>query len=125
MSPVEQQFQILKHYLPESVIHALGDGSHIITIPTIQLPVGWNKTHTQIIFIAPVGYPLARPDCFWTDVDLRLANGTVPQNTSANPIPNFPGQFWWFSWHLTSWNPNNDNLLTYLNVIKRRLSDPK
>jgi hypothetical protein len=125
MSPVEQQFQILKHYQPEAVIHTLGDGSHIITIPSIQLPLGWNKTHTRVIFIAPVGYPLARPDCFWTDADLRLANGAVPQNTSTNPIPNFPGQFWWFSWHLTSWNPNNDNLLTYLNVIKRRLSDPK
>jgi hypothetical protein len=125
MSPVEQQFQILKHSMPDAVIHAPGDGSNVITIPSLQLPVGWNKTHTQIVFIAPVGYPLARPDCFWTDVDLRLANGAVPQNTSANPIPNFPGQFWWFSWHLASWNPNNDNLLTYLNVIKRRLSDPK
>jgi hypothetical protein len=78
-----------------------------------------------IKFIAPVGYPLSRPDCFWADVDLRLTSGSMPQNSANNPIPHRVENHLWFSWHLASWNPNSDNLLTYLNVIKRRLAVPQ
>lgn len=123
MSPIEVQFQNLKQYEPDASLTPLGDGSYLVLIPSIQLPSGWNKGTTRLLFIAPVGYPFARPDCFWTDQDLRLANGAAPQNSQLNPIPNFPGQYWWFSWHLAAWSPNSDTLFTYLNVIKRRLQE--
>lgn len=125
MTPLQQQFEILNASLPSAVLQQLPDGSHLVSIPNIQLPNGWTKGSTEIKFIAPVGYPLARPDCFWGDFDLRLTNGSVPQNTGANPIPYIASNHLWFSWHLSSWNPNSDNLLTYLNVIKRRLHDPR
>jgi hypothetical protein len=125
MTPIEQQFQLLKSNYKDAILQRLADGSYLISIPALELPQGWNKGVTEVKFVAPVGYPLARPDCFWTDPDLRLMNGNVPQASSNNPIPNYQGTHWWFSWHLGSWNPNNDNLLTYLNVIKRRLHDPR
>ncbi len=125
MNPLEQQFEILRNYYPEAVLVPLQDGSHLVSIPNIQLPNGWTKGCTEIKFIAPVGYPISRPDCFWGDFDLKLANGAMPQNTGLNQIPHVPTNHVWFSWHLSSWNPNSDNLLTYLNVIKRRLHDPR
>lgn len=125
MNPLEQQFEILKGYRPEAESQLLPDGSYLISVPNISLPAGWSKQTTTVLFIAPVGYPLARPDCFWTDADLRLSNGGSPQNTGPNPIPNVTGNYFWFSWHLGTWDANNDNLLTYLNVIKRRLQDPR
>lgn len=125
MTPLEQQFEILKTSVPDAVLQPLQDGSNLISVPNIQLPNGWTKGFTEIKFIAPIGYPLSRPDCFWTDPDLRLINGNMPQNTAPNPIPNIASNHLWFSWHLSSWNPNSDNLLTYLNVIKRRLHDPR
>lgn len=125
MTPLEQQFSILQGCRNAARIEKLTDGSHIIVIPGYELPSGWSKRIVDVKFVAPVGYPLAKPDCFWTDSDLRLANGNAPQNTGANPIPHVQGSHLWFSWHVGSWNPNSDNLLTYWYVIKRRLHDPR
>jgi hypothetical protein len=125
MNPVEKQFEVLKAYEPTATLEFFPEGFYIISIPNIKLPAGWSKENTQIKFIAPVGYPLARPDCFWADTDLRLANGNMPQNAQPNATPPVLSGYLWFSWHLSTWNPNNDNLLTYINVIKRRLSVPQ
>jgi hypothetical protein len=124
MSTLEQQFEMLKTSQPGATLLPLPDGSHLISIPNVPLPEGWKKDTTDVKFIAPVGYPLARPDCFWADHDLKLFNGNMPQSTGQNPIPFNTGNHLWFSWHLANWNPNDDNLLTYLNVIKRRLHVP-
>ena len=125
MTPIRQQFEILKNFFPTAELKDLADGSHLISVAEVELPDGWSKASVQVKFIAPVGYPLARPDCFWTDFDLRLINNCVPKNTGANAIPHVGGQHLWFSWHVGSWNPNSDSLLTYMYVIKRRLHDPK
>lgn len=125
MTPVEQQFNIVRTYYGNTEMRALPDGSHLIVIRGFPLPQGWSKSNIETRFVAPVGYPMARPDCFWTDADLRLTNGNMPQATGNNPIPHVGGQFLWFSWHVASWNANSDNLLTYINVIKRRLHDPR
>jgi hypothetical protein len=125
MTPIEQQFELLKSYFPEAELKPLPDGSYLITASNVPLPAGWSRSSVQVKFIAPVGYPLARPDCFWTDSDLRLATTAMPQNTGPNQIPHVGGQHVWFSWHVASWNPNSDSLLTYMHVIKRRLQDPR
>jgi Prokaryotic E2 family E len=123
MTPLEEQFAILRSEWPEALLERIADGSHLITIPNLPLPAGWSKTVIDLKFVAPVGYPFSRPDCFWTDPDLRLANGATPQNTGANPIPHVGTPQLWFSWHVATWNPNSDNLLTYLRVVERRLHD--
>lgn len=125
MTPIEQQFELVKNQVSTAELKRLPDGSFLVSIPEFALPDGWSKPSVHLKFVAPVGYPLARPDCFWTDADLRLASRNMPQNTGATPIPHVGGQHLWFSWHLSSWNPNSDSLLTYLNVIKRRLHDPR
>jgi hypothetical protein len=125
MTPIEEQFEILRAYEKAATLQRLPDGSHLITIDGVKLPKGWSKDVVGIKFLAPVGYPFSKLDCFWTDGDLRLANGNPPMNTGSNPIPNVGAGYLWFSWHVGSWNPNVDSLLTYLYVIKRRLSDPR
>jgi hypothetical protein len=125
MTPVEEQFEILRGYENGAVLQKLPDGSHLITIGGVKLPSGWSKAFVGVKFLAPVGYPFSKPDCFWTDPDLRLANGNPPMNTGSNPIPHVNSGGLWFSWHVASWNPNFDNLLTYWYVIKRRLCDPR
>ena len=125
MTPVEEQFEILRSYESGAILQKLPDGSHLIIIPGFKLPSGWSTPITDVKFLAPVGYPFSKPDCFWTSPDLRLVNGNPPINTGTNAIPHVgPGNLW-FSWHVASWNPNFDNLLTYWYVIKRRLSDPR
>jgi hypothetical protein len=123
MTLFEQHFSMLRESYSDATNQALKDGSIAVVVPNIPLPEGWTATTATIRFKAPVGYPLSRPDCFWTDPDLRLKDGKLPQNTGQNQMPEEPSALLWFSWHLQSWSPNADTLITYLNVIRRRFQE--
>lgn len=123
MTPVEQQFECLKVQFGTASIQSLPNGTFLVTIPDVALPAGWNNASTMVKFVVPVGYPLAKPDCFWVDASLRLANGASPQNTGPNPIPGSPGPQLWFSWHVGPWSPSRDTLLTYVRVIQNRFKE--
>jgi hypothetical protein len=101
------------------------DGSALIWIPQFSLPPGWNKSLTNVRFLVPVGYPIAKPDCFWTDADLRLASGGTPMNTQLNASYGGSEQLLWFSFHIGNWNANRDDLVTYANSIRSRFQTPK
>ncbi len=123
MTIIEQQTQELSQKFTEATCIKAPDGSHLVTIPNVSLPEGWNSKTTTVRFIAPVGFPASRPDCFWTDPNLRLTGGRNPQSTGPNPMPHGPQPLLWFSWHVQKWSPNSDSLLTYFRVIENRLHD--
>ena len=109
----------------EPSIHPLNNGGVLVRVPGVRIE-GWNRPEVDVLFLAPPGYPAARPDCFWVEPSgLRLANGATPQSSNdANPIPgdDKPGRSTtWFSWHVQSWNPSRDSLKTYFGVILNRL----
>src|SRR5690348_2940415 len=109
MGVLDAQFTKLKERYDGAEIQQLPDGSHLVTIKNFGLPAGWNKQTTSVYFLVPSGYPFARPDCFWTDQDLRLAHGGVPTNTNQNAvIPGLQLPSIWFSYHPGSWDPNID-----------------
>jgi len=67
-------------------------------------------------------YPAAQPDCFYTDLDLRIFGGATPTNTGVQQLDAQP--LLWFSWHLqVTWRPGRDDLLTYLRFIESRFAD--
>jgi len=69
----------------------------------------------------PPAYRQGKPDMFWTEESLRFSDGRVPQ--SADQVETYLGVRWRrFSWHLASWNPSTDNLLTYLECVDHRLA---
>lgn len=127
MTPIEQQIKVLESKWPDVLCKALPSGAHLIEIGDFTMPPGWNLTKATLLFVAPPAFPAAQPDCFWIEsigerVPIRLQNGTTPQSTNdSNPIPEVGQRGTWFSWHLQTWNPNNDSLITFLNVIWRRL----
>lgn len=123
MTPIEQQFECLRVQFGKATIQPLPNGTHLVTIPEFELPKGWNSPSTAVKFVVPVGYPLAKPDCFWVDASIRLATGATPQNTGPNPIPDAPGPQLWFSWHVGPWSPSRDTLLTYVRVIQNRFKE--
>lgn len=123
MTPFERQFEALKELHPAAAHERLSDGSIAVVVPDVTLPDGWTAKKTTVRFIAPVGFPQSRPDCFWSDPTLRLSTGQVPQNTGANAMPQGPSPLLWFSWHVQNWSPNADTLLTYLNVIRKRFAE--
>jgi hypothetical protein len=123
MTPTEEQGEELKQKFPGATCVRAPDGSYLITVPNVPLPEGWNPRMTTVRFIAPVGFPASRPDCFWTDANLRLVGGRNPSNTGPNPMPHGPNPLLWFSWHVQRWSPNSDSLLTYFRVIENRLHE--
>lgn len=125
MTPIlERQFAELKILYVNAEIRSLPSGAHLIKLPNLQLPHGWDRTEVSVYFVTPPGYPAAQPDCFWTEQTLRLVgNPQPPQNSNEiNPIPEAAVAVGtWFSWHLQGWNPNQDSLVTYAKVIRQRL----
>jgi hypothetical protein len=125
MNPViAQQLLGLQQLYPKASAPQLPSGAHLITVPEVPIPGGWNQQLVTILFLTSPAYPGAQPDCFWAvPAGIRLQNGAVPQNSNdTNPIPEIvpATQATWFSWHVQQWNPNRDSLLTYLNVILNR-----
>lgn len=121
MGLIEQQLQRLRdRFEPIHTQEVPGTG-WVVRIPAVPLPGGWSKQETELVFLLPQGYPFAKPDCFWADQDLRLANGNLPQSTQINSVPGLGSQMLWFSWHLEPWNPNQDDISTWFAVIRSRL----
>jgi E2/UBC family protein E len=103
----------------------LSNGGALVKVPGVRVE-GWNRSELDVLFLAPPGYPAARPDCFWVEpAGLRLANGATPQSSNdSNPIPGddiLQRSTTWFSWHVQSWDPSRDSLRKYFGVILNRL----
>jgi hypothetical protein len=102
-------------------LDAQPDGSLIVEVPNVALPVGWSLAATTVRWVLSAGYPAAQPDCFYTDVELRLANGDMPVNSGFQELQG--RQLLWFSWHVQGWRPGRDDLLSYLRFVESRLTD--
>ena len=80
----------------------------------------WDRETTDLLIITHSTYPNAKIDMFWVDPPLKLKNGE--QCKAANVFEKKVGRTWQrFSWHLQSWNPGKDNLITYLEDVNQRL----
>lgn len=124
-SIAELQLDTLQQSYPGSRLERLSDGTLLVSIPDVRLPPGWNQDSTTVRFLVPVGYPVAQPDCFWADSSLRLANNAMPASSGVQQIPQTGLTQLWFSWHVATWNPGRDSLITYARVIRDRLARPQ
>jgi hypothetical protein len=93
------------------------------------LPSGWNKQEVRVLVLIPPGYPATPPDNFYTDPDLRLANGQIPANASPDQMVANSLRLQ-FSYHVepNTWHPHAEitrghNLLTFLDGVGRRLNE--
>ena len=86
----------------------------------------YKNPKTNILLRIPRAYPDAGLDMFWTDEDLILKDGGIPNG--ANVVEQYLGKKWRrFSWHPqpgnpSRWNPNVDNLISYLQFVSKRFS---
>jgi len=97
------------------------DGTTIVVVPDVALPAGWRHPLTCVRWLLTPAYPAGQPDCFFADLDLRLASGGMPANTGVQTLDG--ESLLWFSWHLQAWRPGRDDLLTYLRFVETRLAD--
>ena len=93
----------------------------------LVLAPGWSLDMTDALVLIPSGYPTTPPDNFYSDPTLRLKNGQLPEATSG-PVNHIGRQWLQFSYHVEHWQPHADfrkghNLLTFLQGVRRRLSE--
>lgn len=96
-------------------------GYAVLILEAYPLPQGWSKSEIRLLLKLPVSFPNGKPDMFWTDKDLTLADGSDPEQ--AQVVETICGSEWRrFSWHPQSWTPANDDIHTFLAFVDRRLS---
>lgn len=96
------------------------DSEICIIFKDYQVPNNiWNCDKTDLLVVTHPTYPNAKMDMFWVDPPITLKSGAQAQAVSPETKC---GRNWLrFSWHVQSWNPAHDNLITYLNVVDDRL----
>lgn len=118
---LSQQIAGLRQRFPEAHIEPTSEGLRVLVVPGVVLPSGWNRKAVTLRVQIPTGYPHVKPDCFYTDPDLRLSNGSTPMNGGMQTV--FGAQYWWFSWHINTWDPSSGSLDQFVRVCERRLKD--
>lgn len=125
MDPLTQQYEELKAAYPAARLEQRPDGSAVVDVDDVPLVDGWTASKTRVRFVVPVGYPVARPDCFWVSADLRLKHGAMPANSGMNKNHGGVDDLLYFSYHPSTWDPNSDRLVTYFRLVQRRLAEAK
>lgn len=108
---------------PGAAFESMPDGQRLLIVPDVPVPPGWTRAKVTVSIIVPIGFPHANLDCFYTEPDLRLANGADPASSSLQTA--FGGQYRWFSWHVTSWDPMTGRLDQYVRFCESRLKEPR
>ena len=87
-------------------------------------PSIYSKPSTDLLVFTTELYPKAGFDMFWTDHDLTLAGGRVPNG--AVEIEEHIGRRWRrFSYHPYQgkpWKPSEDSLVSFVSYIDQRLA---
>jgi hypothetical protein len=124
-SPVlAAHFERLKARYPSATLIDLPSGAALISVPSCGLPPGWSQPAVTLKFIAPNGYAVAAPDCFWVEPNLTVNGAILPRSSAINhqiPETTIPAHY--FSWHVEKghWLPNQHDLLTWTSMCLKRL----
>ena len=80
----------------------------------------WSCTMVDLLVMTHPSYPNPKMDMFWVNPTITLKDGREP-NAAAKIESKFGRTWQRFSWHVNSWNPVHDSLITYLDVVNDRL----
>ena len=121
---IDNELVRLREAGTECELQDSSDGHFHLVITNIDVPPAYSRNQVKVLIRIPQSYPNGRLDMFWIDEPFTLVSGATPEK--ADVIEQFNGVSWRrFSWHLTKWNPATDNLSTYAEFVKRRLSQGK
>lgn len=94
-----------------------------VVIHDFPLPVGFDRSNTDLLVRLPQGFPDAQPDMFWCEPPIKIAaTGAVPP--AADQMEPFVGRTWQrFSRHLPpgAWKPGTDSLQSFLSLVSAEL----
>lgn len=100
---IDQEFALLRDRFPSLEYVSAGQW---IRIPSYPLPEGWNRTHSDVAFPIPAGYPGAPPYGIYVPAGITF-KGSRPTNYTEPTSTPFGGLWGAFSWapHDGEWRP--------------------
>ena len=116
---LQEHIKILEREGHKIEIHV--DSEIHIVFKDYKIPAQiWDQNKTDLLVITHPTYPNAKMDMFWVHPPISLKSDKTVQ--AADTTEDKLGINWLrFSWHVQSWNPGKDNLITYLDVVNDRL----
>lgn len=116
---LQEHIKILEREGHKIEIHV--DSEIHIVFKDYKIPAQiWDQNKTDLLVITHPTYPNAKMDMFWVNPPISLKSDKTVQ--AADTTEDKLGINWLrFSWHVQSWNPGKDNLITYLDVVNDRL----
>lgn len=102
--------------------------AHVI-FRDFDLPAKFDPQTTDLLvnIPGPRHYPRATIDMFWTETEVTLQNGEIPEK--ADYTTRFAGREWRrFSWHRgdsddPDWDPAYNDLIDHVEFIQHRLGE--
>lgn len=123
MIALDNQLEQLRRSFPDARFEQTADGQQVLVVPNVRCAMGWNIDFVTMRVLVPAGFPHVKPDCFYTESNLRLQNGGEPVSSSVQNV--FGAQYRWFSYHLAAWDPNTASLDQYVHFCQRRLMEAR
>jgi hypothetical protein len=97
------------------------DESVVLVLGPVSLDSGWGRGESRIFLVVPPGYPEQRPQGFFADGGLTLANGAPAQcsgqtNVAGEAVTSF-------CWNPQLWDPAKDDLWKYAKLMAERFDE--
>lgn len=117
----DEDERLLKERWPNYAV-ATKDNMTCVTIPSYELPEGYDHTEADLLLRLGLGFPDTPPDMWWFSPAVKLGDGRAVRATDTTE--HHLGRDWQrWSRHLNSndWIPGNDNLESFLAIIGQDL----
>ncbi len=104
----------------------LDDDCKSIVVSNFNLPSGYNANYITILLELPRDYPETPPGVAGANVyvpnNLRF-KGRKPEDFHENSGPDAKWAWWCYEW--IDWNPCKDNLITFFELLRAHMTNPK
>lgn len=100
---------------------AAGGAVHLV-IRDFDFPAAYAPRKADLLIILPAGYPNSHPDMFWTNPDVKRADGNWPQASEHHE--NHGDRNWqrWSRHYQGQWRAGTDNLRSYLAAVRHEIA---
>ena len=104
----------------------LDDDYENLVVTNFHLPPGYNRSKVPVLLELPSDYPESPPGVGSSRVyvprGLRF-RGRTPEDYHENSGPDGKWAWWCYSW--IEWDPCRDNLVTFFELLRAHMTNPR